>query len=332
LFYCTDWSSVDSVEGGVAGVQLDGGQHGVTAGGSGHSGGSSVGHGGSGVVEGKASGVVEGEASGVGVGKAGNGGSSDHGGGSLLVSGPLAVKSRVSVGDDRSSSDLVRDLSGSDHIRLDNRDVGDSANRGEGGESSWESSSVGKTSIAQTAKDNLGVSLSGPLAVKARVSVGDDGSSSDLVGDLSGSDDIRLDNRGVGDSANGGEGGEGSSVGKTSIAGIAQTAKDNLGVSLSLLPLRSSGGGSIESSLELSLGGDNLSGVLDRCGALKVKHRGDKRSDLGGDRGHGEVGGGDSEAVQGVGHIVDSLEEAIGVDVLVTAGGHSIGVPGLGLG
>jgi len=316
----------------VAGVQLDGGQHGVTAGGSGHSGGSSgVGDGGSGVVEGEASGVgvVQRETSGVGVRKAGNGGSSNHGGGSVLVSGPLAVKGRVGIGDDGSSGDLVGDLSGSDHIRLDNRDVGDSANRGEGGESSWESSSVGKTSIAQTAKDNLGVSLSGPLAVKARVSVGDDGSSSDLVGDLSGSDDIRLDNRGVGDSANGGEGGEGSSVGKTSIAGIGQ---NDLGVSLSLLPLRSSGGGSIESSLELSLGGDNLSGVLDRSGALKVKHRGDKRSDLGGDRGHGEVGGGDSEAVQGVGHIVDSLEEAIGVDVLVTAGGHSIGVPGLGLG
>jgi len=253
--YCTDWSSVHSVEGGVAGVQLDGGQHGVTAGGSGHSGGSSVGHGGGG--------VVEGEASGVGVGKAGNGGSSDHGGGSLLVSGPLAVKARVSVGDDRSSSDLVRDLSGSDDIRLDNRGVGDSANGGEGGD------------------------------------------------------------------------GEGSSVGKTSIAGIGQTAKDNLGVSLSLLPLRSSGGGSIESGLELSLGGDNLSGVLDRSRALKVKDRGDKGSDLGGSRGdgsHGEVGGGDSEAVHGVGHIVDSLEEAIGVDVLVTAGGHSEGVPGLGLG
>jgi len=322
----------------VAGVQLDGGQHGVTAGGSGHSGGSSgVGDGGSGVVEGEASGVgvVQRETSGIGVGKAGNSGSSNHGGGSLLISGPLAVKGRVSVGDDGSSGDLVGDLSGRDHIRLDNRDVGDSANGGEGGESSGKTSGVGKSSIAgiaQTAKENLGVSLSGPLAVKGRVSIGDDGTSGDLVGDLSGSDHIRLDNRGVGDSANGGEGGEGSSVGKTSIAGIGQ---NDLGVSLSLLPLRSSGGGSIESSLELSLGGDNLSGVLDRSRALKVKDRGDKGSDLGGSRGdgsHGEVGSGDSEAVHGVGHIVDSLEEAIGVDVLVTAGGHSEGVPGLGLG
>mgnify|MGYP001459538046 CR=1 FL=1 len=39
---------VDSVEGGVAGVQLDGGQHGVTSGGSGTSGGSSIGGGGKG--------------------------------------------------------------------------------------------------------------------------------------------------------------------------------------------------------------------------------------------------------------------------------------------
>jgi len=321
----------------VAGVQLDGGQHGVTAGGSGHSGGSSgVGDGGSGVVEGEASGVgvVQRETSGVGVWKAGDGGSSNHGGGSLLLSGPLAVKGRVSVGDDRSSSDLVRDLSGSVDNRLDNGGVGDSANRGEGGESCWKSSGVGKTSIAgiaQTAKDKLGVSLSGPLAVKGRVSVGDDRSSSDLVRDLSGSDDIRLNNRDVGDSSNRGEGGESSGVGKSSKAGIGH----NLGISLSLLPLRSSGGSSIESSLELSLGGDNLSGVLDRSRALKVKDRGDKGSDLGGSRGdgsHGEVGGGDSEAVHGVGHIVDSLEEAIGVDVLVTAGGHSKGVPGLGLG
>jgi len=319
---------VDSVEGGVSGVQLDGGQHGVTAGGSGHSGGSSsIGDGGSGVVEGETSG--DREASGVGVGKAGDGGSSNNGGGSLLVSRPLAIgKGGMSVGDDGSSGDLVGDLSRSDHIRLDNGGVGDSADRGEGGHSSGKGSGVGQTIAIASIGQDLGVSLSLSLAVEG-VSVGDNRSSGDLVRDLSGSDHIRLDNNRLGDSADRGKGGDGS--GKSSGVGVTQ----KLGVSLPLLPLSSSGGGSIESSLELSLGGDNLSGVLDRSGALKVEHRGDKGSNLGGSRGggsHGEVGGGDSEAVHGVGHIVDSLEEAIGVNVLVTAGGHSIGVPGLGLG
>jgi len=334
LFYCTDWRSVHSVECGVSGVQLDGGQHGVTAGGSGHSGGSSgIGDGGSGVVEGETSG--DREASGVGVGKAGDGGSSNNGGGSLLVSRPLAIgKGGMSIGDDGSSVDLVGDLSRSDHIRLDNGGVGDSADRGEGGHSSGKGSGVGQTIAIASIGQDLGVSLSLSLAVEG-VSVGDNRSSGDLVRDLSRSDHIRLDNNRLGDSADRGKSGDGS--GKSSCvgkSGIGKTSQD-LGVSLSLLPLSSSGGGSIESSLELSLGGDNLSGVLDRSGALKVEHRGDKGSNLGGSRGggsHGEVGGGDSEAVHGVGHIVDSLEEAIGVNVLVTAGGHSIGVSGLGLG
>merc|ERR1719225_769779 len=283
--------------------------------------------------EGGGSGVAQRETSGVGVGKAGDGGSSNNGGGSLLVSRPLAIgKGRVSVGDNRSSGDLVGDLSRSDHIGLDNGGMGDSADRGEGGDSSGKGSGVGQTSIASIGQD-LGVSLSLALAVKGvsvGVSVGDNRSSGDLVRDLSRSDNIRLDNNRLGDSADRGKGG---SSGKSS--GVGQTAKDKLGVSLPLLPLSSSGGGSIESSLELSLGGDNLSGVLDRSRALKVEHRGNKGSNLGGSwggRSHGEVGGGNSEAVHGVGHIVDSLEEAIGVNVLVTAGGHSIGVSGLGLG
>jgi len=158
------------------------------------------------------------------------------------------------------------------------------------------------------------------------------------VGDLGGGDDIRLDNGGVSNSADRGEGrdsgGEGGSVGQTSITTIGE----DLGVGLSLLPLSSGGGGgSVESSLELGLGGGDLSSVLDvLCLALDaLKHGGDKRSDLrgsGGGGAHGEVGGGHSEAVHGVGNIVDSLEEAVGVNVLVTTGGHTIGVPGLSLG
>jgi len=348
LFYCTDWSSVHSVEGGVTGVQLDGGQDGLTAGSGGGNGGDRGGHsGGSGVVEGetgngsdRGGGVVEGETGGIGIGEASDGGGGDHGR-SGLVSRPLAVESmaiRMSISDNGGGGDLVGDLGGGDDIRLDGNRLGNSADRGEGRESSGEGgSSIGKTSIWETSQD-LGVSISRPLAIESRVSISDNGGGGDLVGDLGGGDDIRLDNGGVSNSADRGEGrdsgGEGGSVGQTSITTIGE----DLGIGLSLLPLSSGGGGgSVESSLELGLGGGDLSSVLDvLCLALDaLKHGGDKRSDLrgsGGGGAHGEVGGGHSEAVHGVGNIVDSLEEAVGVNVLVTTGGHTIGVPGLSLG
>merc|ERR1719400_1842763 len=225
---------------------------------------------------------------------------------------------RMSISDNGGGGDLVGDLGGGNDIRLDGNRLGNSADRSEGRESSGEGgSSIGKTSIWETSQD-LGVSISRPLAIESRVSISDNG--------------------GVSDSADRGEGrdsgGEGGSVGQTSITTIGE----DLGVGLSLLPLSSGGGGgSVESSLELGLGGGDLSSVLDvLCLALDaLKHGGDKRSDLrgsGGGGAHGEVGGGHSEAVHGVGNIVDSLEEAVGVNVLVTTGGHTIGVPGLSLG
>jgi len=333
LFYCTDWSSVHSVEGGVAGVQLDGGQDGVTAGGGGDSGGSSsVGDGGGG--ESGGSSVGERETGSVGVGKASNGRSSDHSRGrGRLISGPLAISDdRVGISDNGGGGDLMGDLSGGDHIRLDNRGVGNSADRSEGGDGGGESSGVGQTSIGVSQK--LGLGLCGPFSIESRVGISDNGGSGDLVGDLSGGDHIRLDNRGVGNSADRSEGGDGggesSGVGQTSI-GISQ----KLGLGLSLLPVSGGGSSSIESSLELSLGSDHLSSVLNRGGTLEVEHGGHKGGDLWGSRGggsYGEVGGGNPEAIHGVGHIVDSLEEAISINVLVTAGGHAIRVPRLGLG
>ena len=252
----------------MSGVQLDGGQHSLTAWGGGDSGGSGVGegssNGGSGVVEGETGGVVQGKTSGVGVGEASDGRSSNHSRGGL-ISGPLAVSEGkgVGIGDNRGGSDFVGDRSGGDHIRLDDGSVGNSADRSKGGDGGGKSSGVGETSI-----------------------------------------------------------------------GVSTIEKD-LGIGFSLLPLSGGGGGSIESSLELSLGGGHLSSVLNRGWALEVEHWGDKGSDLGGNRGggsHGEVGGSDSVAVHGVGHIVDSLEEAVGVNILVTAGRHAIRVPRLGLG
>jgi len=216
---------VDSVEGGVAGVQLDGGQDGVTAGGGGDSRGSGgVGDGGGG--ESGGSGVGERETGSVGVGKASNGRSSDHSRGrGRLISGPLAISDdRVGISDNGGGGDLMGDLSGGDHIRLDNRGVGNSADRSEGGDGGGESSGVGQTSI-----------------------------------------------------------------------GISQ----KLGLGLSLLPVSGGGGSSIESSLELSLGSDHLSSVLNRGGTLEVEHGGYKGGDLWGSRGggsYGEVGGGNPEA------------------------------------
>ena len=333
MFHCTDWRSVHSVECGVSGVQLDGGQHGLTAGGGSDSGGSSVGE----RSSNGGSGVVEGETGGVGVGDASDSRSSDHSGGGLLISGPLAVpESGVGVGDDGGGVDLMGDLSGGDHIRLDDRSVGNSADRGEGGDGGGKSSAVGETSIGESTIDkDLGIGLSRPLAISEGngVGVGDNGSSSDLMGDLSGGDHIRLDDNRLCNSADRSEGGYGggksSGVGETSI-GESSTIDKDLGIGLSLLPLSGSGGGSIESSLEFSLGSGHLSGVLNRGGALKVEHGGGKGSDLWGSRGggsHREVGGSDSVAVHGVGHIVNCLEEAVGVNILVTAGGHAIRIP-----
>jgi len=234
----------------------------------------------------------------------------------------------------------VGDRSGGDHIRLDDGSVGNSADRSEGGDGGGKSSGVGETSIGvSTIEKDLGIGLSRPLAISEDgMGIGDNGGGSDLVGDRSGGDHIRLDDGSVGNSADRSEGGDGggksSGVGETSI-GVSTIEKD-LGIGFSLLPLSGGGGGgSIESSLELSLGGGHLSSVLNRGGALEVEHWGDKGSDLGGNRGggsHGEVGGSDSVAVHGVGHIVDSLEEAVGVNILVTAGRHAIRVPRLGLG
>jgi len=209
--------------------------------------------------------------------------------------------------------------------------VGNSADRSEGGDGGGESSGVGQTSIS-TICQNLGLSLSGPFSIESmgvRVGISDNGGGGHLVGDLGRGDHIRLDNRGVGNSADRSEGGDGG--GESSGIGISQ----KLRLGLSLLPVSGGGSSSIESSLELSLGSDHLSSVLNRGGTLEVEHGGHKGGDLWGSRGggsYGEVGGGNPEAIHGVGHIVDSLEEAISINVLVTAGGHAIRVPRLGLG
>jgi len=56
-------------------------------------------------------------------------------------------------------------------------------------------------------------------------------------------------------------------------------------------------------------------------------HGGDGGGGVGGGDGSGrdgQVGGGDAESVDGVGDVVDGLEEAVGVDVRVSTTGHTI--------
>merc|ERR1719162_1030018 len=92
------------------------------------------------------------------------------------------------------------------------------------------------------------------------------------------------------------------------------------------------GGGSsssIISSSEFSLGSSNFSSVLNSNGEGKVENGSNKWGNGWGDRSNRKVGSGYSETVNGVGDVVDSLEKTIGINILVGAGGNSIGITGL---
>ena len=65
---------------------------------------------------------------------------------------------------------------------------------------------------------------------------------------------------------------------------------------------------------------------------LGVEGGGDQRLGLGNNRDGGadwEVGASNSESVDGVSDIVDSLEKTVGINVLVGASGHTEGIAGL---
>jgi len=272
---------VNSVGDSVTGVQLDGGQDGLTAGGGGGnshwSGGKGCGswqssNWGSGVWEASSVGVSsEGKASGVWEWESGNSWSGSSSG--LLVSGSLAIKERSSVGEDGVSSDLGGDLSGLLLNRLDNWGVGNSAG-------SWESSNWG-SSVGQWKASSKGKS----------------------------------------------------GVWESSITkGKSSNSWSSFLISITSLSLRSSSGGSFKSSSVGSLGLSNLGGVLGSNGEWEVKDWGSEWFNSWGGWADWEVGAGNLESVDGISDIVDGLEETVGVNVLVGAGGHSIGVSGLGTG
>jgi len=292
---------VNSVGNSVTGVQLDGGQDGLTAGGSG---GNSE-WGGNWSSSGKwgSDWSSNWEASSVWVSSIGQGKtsvwetkrkSSGSWSSSFFISGSLAIErssERSGVGDDWVSSDLGGDLSGLLNNRLDNGSMGNSSG-------SWEGSS----------------------------SVGQGKTSSNWSSGSVGQGKTR-------------------GKGKTSVWETKRKSSNcwsSLLVSVTSLSLRSSGGGSFQGDSMGGLGLSDLWGVLDWLWGNSVKDWGNERfwvegwgnkgCNLWGSWSNWEVGAGDLESVDGVGDIVDGLEQTVGVNVLVGAGGHSIGVSCLSTG
>merc|ERR1719243_330458 len=113
--------------------------------------------------------------------------------------------------------------------------------------------------------------------------------------------------------------------------GKGKTGSDNLGGTP--LPLsRGGGNGSLLGGVSLgegSLGSGDLLGVGD-LDSLEDGGRGlDSIEDGGSETSDGKVGALDTEAVDVVGDVVDSLDKAVGINVLVGASCHSVGVAGL---
>jgi len=138
----------------------------------------------------------------------------------------------------------------------------------------------------------------------------------------------------VGNNVSGGGGKKSSTIGigsKSSSIGIGSKSS-SIGIGedgLTLLSLLGSSSGSSSSSVNssqvLGSGSSDLSGLLDRGRSLKSDDSGGKGSS-------GKVGSRHSEAVEGVGDVVDGLEETIGINVLVGSLGHSVGSAGFSSG
>merc|ERR1719243_347715 len=113
--------------------------------------------------------------------------------------------------------------------------------------------------------------------------------------------------------------------------GKGKTGSDNLGGTP--LPLsRGGGNGSLLGGVSLgegSLGSGDLLGV----GGLDTLEDGsrslDSIEDGGSKASDREVGSLHTESVDVVGDVVDSLDKAVGINVLVGTSGHSVGVAGL---
>ena len=168
---------------------------------------------------------------------------------------------------------------------------------------------------------------------------GSNGDGAGSVGHGGGGDDL---GGGVGDvSDDGGRGGSGKRGDEAVSVGKGKTGSDNLGGTP--LPLsRGGGNGSLLGGVSLgegSLGSGDLLGVGD-LDSLEDRGRGldtledgsgslDSIEDGGSKASDGKVSALDTESVDVVGDVVDSLDKAVGINVLVGASCHSVGVAGL---
>jgi len=131
-------------------------------------------------------------------------------------------------------------------------------------------------------------------------------------------------------------------IGESSDGGSSDGGSSDSLISVTSLPLSGSNLSSLEGSKVGSLGLSDLGGVLDWLGGdsgedgsnkrLGVEGGGNQRLGLGHNRDGGadwEVGASNSESVDGVSDIVDSLEKTVSVNVLVRTSGHTVGIAGL---
>lgn len=200
--------------------------------------------------------------------------------------------------------------------------------------------SCSKQSLVHTVEDSVaGVELDGGEDGLPGGGGGGNGDGAGSVGHGSGGDDL---GGGVGDvSDDGGRGGGGKRGDEAMSVGKGKTGSDNLGGTP--LPLsRGGGNGSLLGGVSLgegSLGGGDLLGVGD-LDSLEDRGRGldtledgsgglDSIEDGGSETSDGKVGALNTESVDVVGDVVDSLDKAVGINVLVGTSGHSVGVAGL---
>jgi len=107
---------------------------------------------------------------------------------------------------------------------------------------------------------------------------------------------------------------------KTSVweTSVSKSWQHSSLVSITSLPLSSSiSSGSVKSSLELSLGSSNLGSIFNSNWNWEIKDWSLQWSSLGDGGTNREVGSSNSESVDGISNIVDSLEETISINILI---------------
>lgn len=198
-----------------------------------------------------------------------------------------------------------------------------------------------KQSLVHTVEDGVaGVELDGGEGGLPGGGGSSNGDGTGSVGNGSRSDDLR---GGMGNVGNNGGRGGGSQRGDKAVGvggneavgvGKGESGSNNLGGTP--LPLgRGGGNGSLLGGVSLgesSLSCDDLLGVSD-LDSLEDGGRGLDSLEDGGDKAgsasNGKVGALDTESVDVISDVVDSLDQAVGINILVGAGGHSVGVAGL---